>query len=343
MRAKAKDRMPRVIRVDPQSPDPVAIAEAVRLLRDGGLVAFPTETVYGLGASAFDTRAVDAVFAAKGRPLTHPLIAHVLDAGAARALAASWPHLASVLAVAFWPGPLTMVVDRGGHVPPALSGGADSVALRVPSHPVARALIAALGAPIAAPSANRYQGLAPTIAAHVVKELGDAVDLVLDGGPCDAGVESTVVDVRGGEMRVLRPGAVGLARLRDVGAVEKGGGEIAGEGAPRASPGMDARHYAPRARLLLAATWEDARRMATGLASSGQRVGMIVHAPEATAVADRVVVRRLSCDPAEYARLLYRTLHELDDAGVDAIVAQAVPAGEAWWAVTDRLRRGASS
>ncbi|MGO9833849.1 MAG: L-threonylcarbamoyladenylate synthase [Polyangiaceae bacterium] len=334
--------MPRVISVDPKSPDPVAIAEAVRLLRDGGLVAFPTETVYGLGASAFDARAVDAVFAAKGRPPTHPLIAHVLDAGEARALAASWPHLASLLAVAFWPGPLTMVVDRGERVPPAVSGGADSIALRAPSHPVARALLAALGAPIAAPSANRYQGLSPTIAAHVVKELGDAVDLVLDGGPCDAGLESTVVDVRGGGMRVLRPGAVGLARLRDIGAVEKGG-ESAREAAPRASPGMDARHYAPRARLLLAATWEDARRMATGLASSGQRVGLVVHALEPIAATDRVVVRCLPCDPVEYARLLYRTLHELDDAGVDAIVAQAVPAGEAWWAVADRLRRGASS
>jgi L-threonylcarbamoyladenylate synthase len=247
-----------------------------------------------------------------------------------------------MLAGAFWPGPLTMIVDRGEQVPAAVSGGADSIALRVPSHPVARALIAALGAPIAAPSANRYQGLSPTLAAHVVKGLGDAVDLVLDGGPCDAGVESTVVDVRAGEARVLRPGAVSLARLRHVAAVERGGGETVGDGAPRASPGMDARHYAPRARLLVAETWQEARRMADGLASSGQRVGLVVHSREGTAAADGVVVRWLPSDPAEYARLIYRTLHELDDAGVDAIVAQAVPDDEAWWAVADRLERAAS-
>jgi L-threonylcarbamoyladenylate synthase len=334
--------MPRIVRIDPVDPDPATIAEAARMLREGGLVAFPTETVYGLGARAFDPRALARVFAAKGRPTTHPLIAHVLDTAAARALAATWPAGASSLADAFWPGPLTMVVDRASHVPSAVSGGGNSIALRVPSHPVARALIAALGEPIAAPSANRYQGLSPTLAAHVVKELGDGVDLVLDGGPCEAGVESTVVDVRRGGMCVLRPGAVDLARLRGIGTVEMRQ-EVADAGAERASPGMDARHYAPRARLVIAETAEEARRMAVGLAASGQRVGLVVRdAHEPLAGAERVAVRCLPKGPAEYARLMYRTLHELDDAGVDVIVAEAVPETDGWWAVADRQRRGAT-
>jgi len=334
--------MPRVIVVDPSAPDPDAIAQAVLVLHGGGLVAFPTETVYGLGARALDASAVARVFAAKGRPPAHPLIAHVLDERQARDLAAAWPAQASRLAGALWPGPLTMVVDRAEHVPAAVAGGAGSIAVRAPSHPVARALISGLGEAVAAPSANRYQGLSPTIAAHVVKELGDAVDLVLDGGPCDAGVESTVVDLRGGLMRVLRPGAVNLARLRELGPLQMAV-ETAHEGDPRASPGMDARHYAPRARLLLVETWEKARRIAVGLASCGQRVGLVVHdARETTARPGPLAVRLLPHDPAEYARLMYRTLHELDDAGVDVIVAQAVPEGEAWCAVADRLRRGAS-
>jgi L-threonylcarbamoyladenylate synthase len=334
--------MPRVVAVDPTEPDPTIISEAVSVLRGGGLVAFPTETVYGLGARALDAVAVARVFAAKGRPISHPLIAHVLDEGQARALAESWNERASSLAATFWPGPLTLVLDRGEHVPSALSGGGGSIAVRAPSHPVARALIAALGEPVAAPSANRYQGLSPTIAAHVVKELGNSVDLVLDGGSCQAGVESTVVDARGDVARVLRPGAVGLARLREVVPIEVAA-DMMREGQSRASPGMDARHYAPRARLLLVETWEEARRIAGRLASSGECVGLVVHDPrENSAGESHVVVRWLPLDPIEYARLLYRTLHELDDAGVDVIVAQAVPEGEAWWTVADRLRRGAS-
>jgi L-threonylcarbamoyladenylate synthase len=334
--------MPRLVIVDPAEPDPMVISEAVSVLRGGGLLAFPTETVYGLGARALDAAAVGRIFAAKGRPVSHPLIAHVLDEGQARALADSWNELASTLAVAFWPGPLTLVVDRGQHVPAALSGSGGSIAVRAPLHPVARALISALGEPIAAPSANRYQGVSPTIAAHVVKELGDSVDLVVDGGSCHAGVESTVVDTRGGVARVLRPGAVSLALLREVVQVEVAAGTLA-EGQSHASPGMDARHYAPRARLLLVETWEEARRIAGGLASSGESVGLVVHDPrEKSAAPSQAVVRWLPREPSEYARLLYCTLHELDDAGVDVIVAQAVPEGDAWWAVADRLRRGAS-
>jgi L-threonylcarbamoyladenylate synthase len=336
--------MARVLPVDPVAPDAGAIAEAVRVLRAGGLVAMPTETVYGLAARALDERAVARVYAAKGRPAHHPLIAHVEGVAQARSLAASWPERASLLARAFWPGPLTVVVDRAPHVPAAVAGGGPTLAVRAPSHPVALALLAALGEPLAAPSANRFQGLSPTTAEHVVKQLGDVVDLVLDAGPCDAGIESTVVDVRPGRARVLRPGALGLAALRGVLAdVEVVAGSVRGE-EPRLSPGMEARHYAPRARLLLADTWEEARRIAYGLAGTGARVGLVTHEKRTTSLPEAsVLVRPLPRDPAQYARLLYRTLHDLDDLGVDAIVVQGVPDDEAWWAVADRLRRGAAT
>jgi L-threonylcarbamoyladenylate synthase len=220
---------------------------------------------------------------------------------------------------------------------------------------VARALLSALGEPIAAPSANRYQGLSPTLARHVSKELGDAVDLVLDGGACEAGVESTVVDVRESPLRVLRPGAAGLDRLRALASPElvEVVGRAAAADEARASPGMDERHYAPRARLVLAASSEEAWSVASAIASSGKLVGLVVlgsvtRAGHEGAGPGGVLVRPLPTSPEAYARRMYGTLHELDDAGVSVIVAEAVPAGdgpegEAWLAVADRQRRGASS
>jgi L-threonylcarbamoyladenylate synthase len=347
--------MQRVLVVEPHAPDAGAIGEAVRVLRAGGLVGLPTETVYGLAARALDEKAIARVFAAKGRPEHHPLIAHVVDERQAAALAVSWPAPAAALARAYWPGPLTLVVDRGSHVPAAIAGGGDSIAVRAPSHPIARAVIAALGEPVAAPSANRYQGLSPTLAAHVVKELGHAVDLVLDAGACQAGIESTVVDVRRSPARVLRPGAVSLAALRMIVPGVEAVLERVPGAQPRVSPGMDARHYAPRARLLVADTWEDARRIAYGMASEGARVGMMTREPQDTACEPdtlalvgpgpqktnlgTVRMRTMPADPAAYARALYQTLHDLDDAGVDVIIVQGVPADEAWWAVADRLAR----
>jgi len=336
--------MPVVIAVDPRAPEHTsrdALVEAARVLRAGGLVAFPTETVYGLGALAFDERALARVFRAKGRPLHHPLIAHVEDEARARALAASWPEAATRLARAFWPGPLTVVVERAGHVPAAIAGGASSIALRVPSHPVALALLARLGEPIAAPSANRYQGLSPTTAAHVVKELGDRVDLVLDAGPCAAGIESTVIDVRVDPPRVLRLGAADLVALRRV---VPGLGVRSHEPAsadPRASPGMDARHYAPRARMVIAPSRDAAIARARLLSESGVPVGLVVHDATPPGEVAGIELRVLPSEPLEYARRLYGTLHELDDAGVLGIVVQAVPFDdEAWGAVADRLARG---
>jgi L-threonylcarbamoyladenylate synthase len=342
--------MARVLVVDRNAPDARAVAEAADVLRQGGLVAIPTETVYGLGARALDERAVARVFAAKGRPPHHPLIAHVTSEPQAANLAASWPERASHLAQAFWPGPLTLVVERGAHVCAAVAGGGDSLAVRAPSHPVARAVIAALGEPVAAPSANRYQGLSPTRAEHVIRQLGDAVDLVLDAGACDAGIESTVVDVRRAPPRVLRPGAVGMAALRAVMPDVEAFSERVEGAAPRASPGMDVRHYAPRARLLLAQTWEEARRIAYRFASEGARVGVVVYEGGGDLVSSipgaapsPLIVRTMPREPAQYARALYGTLHDLDDAGVDVIVVEGVPADEAWWAVADRLARARES
>ena len=322
------------------------MGEARRVLLQGGLVAFPTETVYGLGARALDENAVRRVFAAKGRPAQHPLIAHVQGEGQARGLARFWPEAASRLASALWPGPLTLVVDRAAHVPSAVAGGSDSIAVRAPAHPVAQALIDVLGEPIAAPSANRYQGVSPTTVAHVAKQFGDEVDLLLDGGPCRTGIESTVVDVRGEVVRVLRPGAVDMATLRDLIPGIVVNRERVANDRQRAAPGMGARHYAPRARLLLAESGEAARSTASALAVLGAKVGLVVYDPPgvsaSAALADNVLVHALARDPVQYAHRLYATLHDLDEAGVSAIVVQRVPTDESWWAVADRLERGSS-
>jgi L-threonylcarbamoyladenylate synthase len=242
--------MPRVLTVDPHAPDPEIVAEATRVLLGGGLVAFPTETVYGLGACALDPAAVAKIFVAKGRPPGHPLIVHVLGSSDARELASSWTLAAERLAAFFWPGALTLVVDRGQSVPAEVTGGGSSVAIRATSHPLARALIAAAG-PLAAPSANRYQSLSATSAAHVVKSLGDGVDLVLDGGASWAGIESTVVDARGPSLRLLRPGAVSAEAIRALGMELIAATSVAPPSAAsevHESPGQDAKHYAPRCR-----------------------------------------------------------------------------------------------
>jgi L-threonylcarbamoyladenylate synthase len=326
----------RVVAIDPGALDAGALAEAVRLLRAGELVAFPTETVYGLGARALDEAAIARVFEAKGRPRSHPLIAHVAGEEDARSLAAEWSARASRLAQAFWPGPLTLVVPRAAHVPAALAGGADSIAVRAPSHPIARALIAALGEPIAAPSANRYQSISPTRAEHVLKSLGDRVALVIDGGPCASGIESTVVDVRGERATVLRPGALSIAALRAVEpGVEAASRSIARQDESRASPGMDPRHYAPRAVLRLVP-----RDQAAAAAAKGDRsdVGFIVRNRPLSQLA-RVYV--LPDDPVAFAAEIYAALHALDDLGVETILVEDVPADEAWAAVRDRLQRAA--
>jgi L-threonylcarbamoyladenylate synthase len=341
---------PVILCVDPSRPDQRAVGQAACILRRGGLVAFPTETVYGLGARALDPVAVARIFEAKGRPSTHPVIAHVLGEAEARALAASFSETSSRLARAFWPGPLTLVVERAAVVPASLGGGTDSVGIRSPAHPVARALLEALGEPIAAPSANRYQALSPTRAEHVVASLGGRVDLILDAGQTTVGLESTVIDVRGSVPVILRPGSIDLATLRSVDprVVHADARPVHGALA-RVSPGMDARHYAPRARVVVATSSALAIVEANAHAARGDAVGLVLRGSPRDGerespgeVSAKVLCRALPDEPVAYARGLYAVLHELDGSHVSAIVVQAVPDEDAWRAVADRLSRAAA-
>jgi L-threonylcarbamoyladenylate synthase len=316
------------------SPDVLEIERAVALLEAGELVAFPTETVYGLGADAGNASAVARIFAAKGRPSTHPLIVHFSNFAAACTWAAEVPAAAAKLAEAFWPGPLTLVLPKAERVPAPVTGGQPGVALRAPAHPVARALLAAFGRGIAAPSANRYGRISPTRAADVREELGERVALVLDGGDCEVGLESTIVACLGGRVTLLRPGSVSRSQVEDVvGRVEDAGGD-----APRA-PGSDRSHYAPGTPLALAESGvlRDEVEAAVG---RGERLAVLARSAAPTAW-DRVVWRRMPDAPAPYGRALYAALRALDAAGADRILVEAVPAVEAWAAVADRLTRAA--
>jgi L-threonylcarbamoyladenylate synthase len=311
------------------------IEEAAALLNSGELVAFPTETVYGLGADAENPRAVARIFAAKGRPETHPLIVHFSNFVAARAWAADVPREAERLAEAFWPGPLTLVLPRAPRVPLAVTGGQDSVALRSPAHPVARALLAAFGRGIAAPSANRYGRISPTRAEDVRAELGRRVALVLDGGDCEVGLESTIVACLGGRVTLLRPGAISRSQVADV----AGRVEDAGAGAPRA-PGSTRSHYAPGTPLVLVAPEALEAELAAARAR-GERVAVLSRraAPPA---APSATWRRMPAEAGPYGQALYAAMRELDAAGADRILAEALPAGEAWAAASDRLARAAA-
>ena len=289
----------------------------------GGLVAFPTETVYGLGANALDPVAVRRIFAAKGRPATNPVIVHVADAEQVSAVAADWPAAAAALAARFWPGPLTLVVPRRPEVPDAVTAGGPTVAVRVPAHPVAAALLRAAGVPVAAPSANRSTELSPTRAEHVWKGLAGRIDFVLDGGPCPGGIESTVVDVTGPVVRLLRPGLVSVPQLEEVvGRVEAG---ASAESVAR-SPGQMAKHYSPRTPLVLAADVAAQRR---AFEAAGLRVAVMGF-------------DRMPREPVGYARDLYAVLHELDGGGYDRIVAETPPDAAEWAGVRDRLARAAA-
>ena len=313
--------------------DVATLARATQVLRAGGLVAFPTETVYGLGAAARDPRAVAKIFAAKGRPADHPLIVHLPSADLLPQWAAHVPDAAWRLAEAFWPGPLTLVLRRAPGVPDAVTGGLDTVGLRVPRHPVALALLQAFGDGVAAPSANRYGRVSPTLAAHVREELGDRVDLVLEGGRCDVGIESTIVDLSGDAPVLLRPGAVSHAMLEGaLGTTVR----LAGEGATPA-PGRKPSHYAPRARVLIAGEAE-AVSLARCFRAGGARVGLLsTTAP----VEPGIDWLGLPADPATQAQLLYQRLRDADALGLDVLVAVPPTGTGIAAALADRLRRAA--
>jgi len=321
------------------SPD--AVERAAERIRRGGLVAFPTETVYGLGARADDSASVRAIFAAKGRPPGNPLIVHVAAVDTARALAAAWPEEAAALAAAFWPGPLTLVVRRregaGGVVAEATAGG-PTVALRVPTHPIALALLRAARVPIAAPSANRSTAISPTTADHVLKGLDGRIDMVLDGGSTALGIESSIVDVTRSPAALLRHGAVPLTAIAALVPTLDLGAAVVAEGQRAAAPGSQERHYAPRARVRLVPAGAVASEVAA-LRSDGCSAGALERAALASPDYPSVV---LPGDPAGYAAGLYAALHRLEDAGCDAIVIAAAPEGDAWAAVRDRLRRASA-
>lgn len=329
----------RLLRVDPLHPDPEALRAAAEVVRGGGLVAFPTETVYGLGANALDEAAVRRIFAAKGRPAYNPLIAHLPDLDAARRLASRWPEMAERAARAFWPGPLTLVVPRRPDVPDVVTAGLPTVALRVPAHPVAHALLAAAGIPLAAPSANRYTEVSPTTAEHVAKGLGDRVDLILDAGPTEVGIESTVLDVSGERPVLLRPGTLPLRSLEAVVGSVAAAEAVEGE-APRPAPGMVRRHYSPRGELRIFSPAE--REAMRALAADAARRGIPTGALLLEELDEPVALRlRMPREPDAYARRLYAALHEMDDAGCKLILADAVPAAPEWAGIRDRLRRAA--
>jgi len=305
-----------------------AVAQAARLLAAGGLVAFPTETVYGLGADASNAGAVARLYAVKGRPAGHPVIVHFADAGQAFAWAHDVPASARTLAAAFWPGPLTLILKRSAHAGDFLTGGQDSVGLRVPSHPVARALLQAFGSGIAAPSANRYGRVSPTSAAHVREDLGGEIDLILEGGDAQVGIESTIVDLSRGGPVLLRPGHISAADLEQALGVPVAAKDAA---APAHSGGM-ARHYAPKTPARLVAT----HALDAQIAALGKRCAVLAFSRPDERVACWL---RMPRDAEAYASRLYAAMRELDGAGCEEILIETPPHDRAWMAVRDRLER----
>lgn len=302
---------------------------AVSLLRAGRLVAFPTETVYGLGADASDREAVKKIFTVKGRPADHPVIVHLPDPAHLDRWASAIPESADRLAARFWPGPLTLVLPRAARVHDIVTGGQDTVGLRVPSHPMALELLRRFDGGIAAPSANKFGRLSPTTARHVRSDLGDAIDLVLDGGACQVGIESTIVDLSGDEPALLRPGKISKEELeRTLGVRVR-----IGRSGSRRAPGMLPMHYAPKTpvRIVSLEITEIDRTMAV-LARRARPESISdthwIHAP---------------LDAGAYARELYGNLRTLDQAGAEAILVEALPESSDWEAVRDRLTRAASA
>ncbi len=333
------------------SADDCHIERAALHLRAGGLVAFPTETVYGLGANALDEVAVASIYAAKGRPTFNPLIVHVADVTAARQLVTVWNERAEKLAQAFWPGPLTLVLPKAEAIPGMVSAGLETVALRIPSAPIAQKLLRAAQIPLAAPSANASGEISPTRAKHVAQSLGEEI-WILDGGACEVGIESTVVDISGPHSSILRPGSISEREIAQIigpltapALWQEGNAE--NSDAPRPSPGMLLRHYAPRARLQLFSNLSEAHFHAVALRA--QNIGVIAFSPTRIEAQLEII---LPLDAALYAREIYAALRQLDGSGrqnhsenrsrigeCDLILVEEPPMLPVWSGVRDRLRR----
>lgn len=321
-----------------------AIERAVSILRAGGLVAFPTETVYGLGADATNSAAVEKIFLAKGRPPTNPLIVHVGSAETAKRFASQWPTAAEALAARFWPGPLTLVLPKSPQIPAVVTAGKESVGLRVPAHPLALDLLRRFGGPLAAPSANRSNHLSPTTAAHVRDDLGDSVDLVLDGGPCTVGIESTVLDLSVEPPRLLRPGGITREQIEGViGPVTYFEGAV-DPSTSASSPGLHLRHYAPRtpAFRFERDQWPEVAEILKRHDPRSIRLLRIGQSPvqgPAPFFTELLLDVPLPNDPEQAGRVLYGTLREIDCSGAKMILVEMPPAAPAWAAIRDRLTR----
>ena len=316
----------------------VAVQRAAAALRAGGVVALPTETVYGLAANALDPAAVARIFEVKGRPANNPLIVHVAGLEMAKRCSARWPAMANRLARAFWPGPLTLVVNRAAFIPEIVTAGGATVGIRWPSHPFIQAVIRECGFPLAAPSANLSNQVSPTTAEHVGHQLGTRIPLIIDGGPSQVGIESTVLDLTGRQPRVLRPGMIhDDALLAVVGSLEEG------PGAERVlkSPGLFKKHYAPKARLVVW-KWEtkaDLEALCAQLGVTPSRVHVLAYSHLPAGLGQVCVIPR---EPASFARALYAELHRCDAAGAELIIVEQPPEGSEWRALADRLNRAAA-
>jgi L-threonylcarbamoyladenylate synthase len=331
----------RVVVIDPVSPHHATIAEAAAIIRAGQLVAFPTETVYGLGADGLNPTALSRIYAAKGRPPDNPLILHLAGQDQLPLVAADVPDIAYALMRTFWPGPLTLVLPKTPHVPDLATGGLATVAVRMPAHAVALALIRGAETPLAAPSANRSGRPSPTTAQHVLDDLNGSIPLILDSGPTAIGVESTVLDVTCAPPALLRPGGVTQE------AIEAAIGPLqttANRCLHRRSPGTRYRHYSPKAQVLLLAdpSREAFQRTVAAALDRHQRVGCLLHRLEPMEFPSGVNVTRIGGDIAGYARTLFAALRNLDALGVDVIIVEGVAEEGLGVAVMDRLRRAAS-
>jgi len=358
MRYRYTERMTEVIQIDPARIDRELLRPAAERLRAGGLVAFPTETVYGLGAHALDRAAVRRVFEAKDRPSTDPLIVHVASMIAAEALVMSMPDIARTLAGQFWPGPLTLVLPRSARVPDEVTAGLATVAIRVPAHPAARALLELADVPVAAPSANLFSRPSPTEAAHVLADLDGRIDIVIDGGATTHGIESTVVDLSTATPTVLRPGAVTLEQLQALApGVTMGPATPVTSGQGMPAPGLLEKHYSPRAPMRL---YEGPQAVNAIVADArlarnrGQRVGILAADEDRRKLGAaggveggpplKIVALGAADDLDSVAAHLYAAMRELDAAGVDLILARAFPARRGLGvAIQDRLRRAAGN
>lgn len=335
----------RVLRVDPNAPEAEAIAIAARMIRAGGLVAFPTETVYGLGANALDAAAVAKIFAAKGRPASDPLIVHIANYEQLSQVAGAISAEALELCRRFWPGPLTLVLPKSHRIPANLTASRDTVAVRMPDHEVALALLRAADVPIAAPSANLFSRPSPTCARHVIDDLADRVDIVLDGGNTSIGLESTIVSLVEDPPRVLRPGGISLEALREALPNLRYEPSYLADNAPSApAPGTMLRHYSPKARVILFSGADDAAVYAAMRAEIAfhERVGILTTDADLLEFAELdVAIERLGEDSDEAARRLFAALRSLDQQGVDCILARAPKKSGLGLAVWDRLLRAA--